>query len=225
MSRKIVIAISGWKGSGKDTVANIILNKLAQNNVKNLSFSKYSFAMPIKEVVHSIFGVYENVKSKEDPIPEMKEFFNKKISYRKLLIKIGEGMKSLFGNTIWINSVNKSIQDNIKSLPENSDNLIILSDVRYEEEIKYLDKLKEKGFEVYHICIFRKAALPKFIVDGFYPYNKNDMEVIKKKYHADHSEYEWCKCNPKLSVVLTNDKTIQDLENQIEEKIMTKIFA
>ena len=225
MSRKIVVAISGWKGSGKDTVANIVMTKLAQNNIKNLSFSKYSFAMPIKEVAHSVFGVYENTKTKEDLIPEMKEFFNKKISYRKLIIKIGEGMKTLFGSNIWINSINKSMHDEMSSLPENSDHLVIFSDVRYADEIKYLEKLKEEGFEVYYICIFRKESLPKFVVDGFYPYNKNDMEVIKKKYHADRSEYEWCKCNPKFFAVIKNDGTIQDLENQIEEKLISKIFA
>ena len=93
------------------------------------------------------------------------------------------------------------------------------------EQSKAELKLKEEGFEVYYICIFRKESLPKFVIDGFYPYNKNDMEVIKKKYHADRSEYEWCKCNPKFFAVIKNDGTIQDLENQIEEKLISKIFA
>jgi hypothetical protein len=60
----IIVALSGWKGSGKDT--------LAEYMIKNYNFKKLSFAESLKDLVSKEYGVprehFDDLKYKEKPI-------------------------------------------------------------------------------------------------------------------------------------------------------------
>lgn len=79
MSKSTIICISGWKGSGKDTVANY----LAEFGVKRIGF-----ADPLKDLVSELFGVkrrlMDDQAEKEQPIMYMpvqaKDGFSKTVT-------------------------------------------------------------------------------------------------------------------------------------------------
>ena len=124
MSKK-VIAIVGKKGSGKDTIGNII---------KELDpeFRQYSFAGPIKKVITTVFDIpnsqLEGRKEKETPI---EKWYNK--SPRDLMKEVGDAFKEKFGRDIWI----KILFDNIKN-----ENKVVITDLRFKNEY---DECREKG--------------------------------------------------------------------------------
>ena len=124
MSKKI-IAIVGKKGSGKDTIGNII---------KELDpeFQQYSFAMPIKKVITDVFGIpnsqLEGRKEKETPI---KRWNNK--SPRDLMKDVGDVFKEKFGKDIWI----KILFDNIKN-----EDKVVITDLRFKNEY---DECRKNG--------------------------------------------------------------------------------
>ena len=89
MSKKI-IAIVGKKGSGKDTIGNII---------KELDpeFQQYSFAMPIKKVITDVFGVPDS-----------------QLEDRDLMKDVGDAFKEKFDRNIWIDILFDTIKDKEK---------------------------------------------------------------------------------------------------------------
>lgn len=124
MSKKI-IAIVGKKGSGKDTIGNII---------KELDpeFQQYSFAMPIKKVITDVFGIpnsqLEGRKEKETPI---ERWYNK--SPRDLMKDVGDAFKEKINKNIWIDILFDTIKDKEK---------VVITDLRFKNEY---DKCREKG--------------------------------------------------------------------------------
>ena len=124
MSKKI-IAIVGKKGSGKDTIGNII---------KELDpeFQQYSFAMPIKKVITDVFGIpnsqLEGRKEKETPI---ERWYNK--SPRDLMKYVGDAFKEKINKNIWIDILFDTIKDKEK---------VVITDLRFKNEY---DKCREKG--------------------------------------------------------------------------------
>ncbi len=131
------IAISGKAGSGKNTVASIILEELSiLKNIK-LTSQTIAFADPIKEIILKMFpGAREDylfgpseLRSKEIPGTNFK--FGKNISYRDALIMIGT-MARDFNPNIWVECFDKSV----KNL--NPNKIIIVPDLRFQEEFNYL---------------------------------------------------------------------------------------
>lgn len=124
MSKKI-IAIVGKKGSGKDTIGNII---------KELDpeFQQYSFAMPIKKVITDVFGVpdsqLEDRVGKETPI---EKWYNK--SPRDLMKDVGDAFKEKINKNIWIDILFDTIKDKEK---------VVITDLRFKNEY---NKCREKG--------------------------------------------------------------------------------
>ena len=65
MSRS-VIAISGWRGSGKDTAADFLVGEFG--------YQKLSFAAPLKDLVAETYGIpraaLDDTAAKEAPLPQ-----------------------------------------------------------------------------------------------------------------------------------------------------------
>ena len=128
-----IICISGYKGSGKDTVSNYIAEKYNYEHKK--------LAQPIKDITKLLFNLTDR------DVEEDKELVNKEwnIKPRILLQKIGTEMFQYelqkfmpdIGRNFWIIRFIKNI---------NKDNLIVISDLRFIHEYemlkKYCDKIK-----------------------------------------------------------------------------------
>ena len=94
MARNIIVGISGWKRSGKDTAGEemrLHAYKVGNDiNVHIMSFSQF-----FKDAISVMFDYDEHYLEmigigKEDILPDSSEIFEKPKSYRDLLIDIGE---------------------------------------------------------------------------------------------------------------------------------------
>jgi dephospho-CoA kinase len=127
-----IIAICGYKGSGKDTIANYLSNKY--------NYKHYKISSKVKDIVKILFNVndydYDNNK----------EFVNEKwgISIRQMMQFVGTDMfqfkiQELLPNInrdFWIKTLFSD--ELIKNI--NNTN-IVLSDLRFIHEFNYLKKL------------------------------------------------------------------------------------
>ena len=137
--KPIIIGISGKAGSGKDTVADIL--------VKEFGFKKFVFADALKEMVMKHFGLtYEECYGKKTECS------------RRILQGLGGGfVRQEIDEWYWIKQLDKKITSYLKKYPQSK---IVISDVRYKNEYK---SIKNKfGTVIYDrgltIRIERKAS-------------------------------------------------------------------
>ena len=132
-----IIALTGLKGSGKDTTADYIIK-----NYEN--WEKDSFAGTLKDAVSVIFGWDRKMLAGETPEDRIiretpDEYWTSKLGFevtpRNILQKFGtDCLRNHFHPDIWVNSLEKKIR--------NSDKNIIITDCRFKNEI---DTLKNLG--------------------------------------------------------------------------------
>ena len=209
----VVIAFSGFKRSGKDTIADMIVDK-AKNGVNERhpgTVVKTSFAEPFKEMARLTLDIREEeIADKEAPIPYTKRYFGEDLSWRQILIRMGEGMKEVVCPNVWVLAMENRLYNWMKASKDGM--LAVIPDVRYSQELKLLQKLRKKGFRVYHYGIFRKEAIPDWWKLGITPGTKEERAILEKDFGTDHSEWEILQRNPKLDGAVYNDGTLEDLE-------------
>ena len=223
--RNIIIAFSGFKQSGKTTSANFVYDIIKENicdENTNVMCSVNSFADPFKNFIQEVFGLTEDsVQDKDSPVQYTKKFFKKPKSYRELCILLGDGLKNtLKCKNLYALAMEAKVRRFFGENKE-TDNVVLIPDVRYKNEIKLLNRFKKRGYEVYYVCVFRKSYLPDWAKLGL---NISDYDIIVNDFSPEKSEFEWCAFNPKFNCVLTNDGTKEELKKQIEEKIIKKVW-
>lgn len=140
-NKKVIIAMIGKAGSGKDTAGAYISDEFG--------FKKDSFAGPIKRLVQDIFGLtYEEVHDRElreQPLEHWPSW-----TVRKLLQFIGtELFRNEFGKSIWVKSQILRIQ--------NSDiDKWIITDARFPNELS--DMKKAFGDQFLSIKVVREGC-------------------------------------------------------------------
>ena len=136
----MIIGIAGFKGSGKDTIANVLQT--------SYGFEKMSFAKPIKDIVHHTFGIDKAILSGDNGEREFRElplpdWFN--LSPRDMLQKIGMIFRDELHKDIWVKVLENKIKD--------TTNNIVISDVRFKNELEMINKygfcvgVKRPGYE------------------------------------------------------------------------------
>jgi hypothetical protein len=160
---RMLIALTGYKGSGKDTVASYM--------IKNWGFRRYAFADPLKKGIQSFFGWSD--QEVNDPV--MKEQIDDYwgISPRQAMQWVGteamrEGLASAFPrfkikteNRIWIKGFEKFYSQH----PHEN---IVISDCRFQNEIDAVLALEGKI-----ICIKRSNQFPLA-----FDHKSEDMRVL-----------------------------------------------
>ena len=136
----MIIGIAGYKGSGKDSLGEILTTTFGWN--------KMSFAQPIKDLVHNTFGIDKAILSGTDGEREFRElplpdWFN--LSSRDMLQKVGMAFRENLHKDIWV----KILENQYNSCKEH----VVITDVRFPNEVEMINK---HGFVV---CVKR---------DGFY---------------------------------------------------------
>ena len=123
----MIIGVAGYKGSGKDTIANVLQT--------SFGFEKMSFAQPIKDIVHSTFGIDKAILSGDGGEREFREevlpgwFY---LSPRDMMQKIGMAFRDELHKDIWV----KVLESKIKSIKQN----IVIPDVRFKNELELINK-------------------------------------------------------------------------------------
>ena len=194
----MIIGLCGAQGSGKDTVANILITEYG--------FVKLTFASTLKDVVAILFswprdlleGLTEESRLWRETVDD---FWSAKLSIsgftpRKALQMIGTDLFRLhFNNDIWISIVENKISAMLKNNPNIN---IVISDCRFANEFSLI-----KQFPDSHIITILRE--------------KNYS--INKLVHS--SETEWINYN--FDAILQNDNSIDELKSNIKSLLRSKL--
>ena len=135
---KTIIGIKGKSGSGKDTVANYLIEKYG--------FQKLALADSLKEIVSIISG-WSLEQLRGDTLES--RVFRETVKHpdfgltgRQLLQKIGtDCLRDHFDSWLWIKILQRRIE-------ESESDKIVITDLRFENEIRYF---QEKGIKIFHL--------------------------------------------------------------------------
>lgn len=191
----MIIGICGLIGSGKDTVADILVQ---ENN-----FKKLSFADKLKDGVSAVFGwnrvMLEGNTEKSRAWREQEDTFwsnetGRTITPRLVLQEFGtDCMRNGFYDGIWVSLVKQEIQ-------QNPNKNYVIPDVRFENEAKML---KSIGGDVWRI---RRGPDPVW----FRMYV--DLQVEPTDVHKS----EWAWANIAFDNVLDNSGSLLELRSRVK---------
>jgi len=155
----MIIALYGEKRVGKDTTADIIKKYFP-------TFQRVAFADIPKEIISKTFGI---TKEQFDDLKNTNEV------YRQYLVNFAETMKKYFGNDIWA------------KLAINSEDNILITDLRFKEEYDYIKK--------YNPIIIH-------IVDK--NINEKHIHKLPYDYEIDNTEKDLIKLEEKILKIFKN---------------------
>ena len=208
----MIIGICGFIGSGKDTIADYLVNYHG--------FRRESFANSLKDAVAQVFGwdrtmLEGRTKSarewREQVDPWWSNRLGMEITPRKVLQQWGtEVCRKGFHDDIWIAALENKLR--------NSKDDIVISDCRFPNEIK---SIKEAGGIVIRV---KRGPEPEWY-DAAISMNKGQNgnmnwalstdKINKLGIHA--SETAWVGTN--FDSVLTNDSSVEDLFTKVRDLV------
>ena len=211
----MIIGICGFIGSGKDTIADYLVN--------NHGFRRESFANTLKDAVSSVFGWDRELlegRTKEARAwrEQVDEWWSAKLNMPNLTPRWvlqywgTEVCRRGFHDDIWITSLENKIR-------KTKDDIVI-SDCRFPNEIK---SIKEAGGIVVRVV---RGPEPEWYDDAINA-NKGDKYIgwalgrkrlEDLKIHA--SETAWV--GTEFDIVLDNNNTLDHLFNQVEKLVQVE---
>jgi hypothetical protein len=196
----MIIGICGLIGSGKDSVADIL--------VQEKNFKKISFADKLKDGVATVFGwdrsMLEGKTSNSRDWREEKDDFwsaelGKDISPRLVLQLFGtECMRQGFYDGIWVSLVKKHIIDNPKQN-------FVIPDVRFPNEANMIKSI--------HGEVWRMRRGPDPVWFRMY----QDLGIEPTEVH----ESEWAWANTNFNQILDNNGTLLELRSQVKGHLVS----
>ena len=193
----MIIGICGLIGSGKGTVADIL--------VEHHNFKKLSFADKLKDGVSAVFGwdrqMLEGDNDESRQWREEKDRFwsketGKTITPRLILQLFGtDCMRNGYFDGIWVSLVKQKIIDN-------PDTNWVIPDVRFPNEVKMIQNAQGEVWQV------RRGDLPVWFID------KRDNGVEPTDVHA--SEWAWIDRDESFEQIIQNDDSLEELLKKIE---------
>ena len=213
----MLIGICGWIGSGKDSVAQYL--------VDNYDFQRESWASTLKDSVSNIFGwnrewleglTSESRAWREQVDPWWAERLNiPHLTPRWVLQQWGtEVGRTAFHNELWIASLENKLRDNKKH--------VVISDCRFPNEVKSIKKqggiviwVRRGPLPEWYDCALKEMTTPEdqqWILE-------DHEELMGQKYpHVHASEYAWVGTN--FNAVFSNDGTLDDLYLQVDQLVL-----
>jgi len=200
----MIISLSGLIGSGKDTVAEML--------VEQHGFTRDSFAGTLKDAVSAIFGWNREMlegKTKEaraqreivDPWWSVR-LNNPELSPRWILQHFGtEVCRTHLHTDIWV----ASLENKLRNLTEGN---IVISDARFTNE---LDMLKNAGAQM--ICVSRG---PKPFWWNTAIQAHTTPEAMAKMIALDIHKSEWDWADYNFDLHINNNKSLVELEQTVD---------
>lgn len=212
----MIIGIVGYIGSGKDTVAERIIQ---HGGVKD------SFAAPLKDLASAVFGwdrrllEGDTVESREyRETPDM--FWSRKTGIpnftpRLALQLLGtDVMRNHFHTDIWLHSLEYRIRSR-----NGSAKLTVVSDARFRNE---LDLIHDLGGCVIWV---QRGELPEWhdVAANANAGNVISEKIMNTKYRDVHAS-EWNWVGYEADYVIHNNSSLDDLHTQVDD-VCDRIFA
>lgn len=211
-----LIGLIGFIGSGKDTVADRLLQ---------LGAKRDSFANPLKDQVAAIFGWRRELL--EGHTPESREFretpdmfWSRKLGIanftpRLALQLIGtDVMRNQFHEDIWLSSLEYRLRCNA-----DVNQTVVISDVRFANELELIQRMN--GVIVW----VKRGELPEWYHNAV---KANQGNVLAKKImhtrYRDVHQSEWSWAGAEVDYTIRNDGTLEQLYEQVD-KMRNKICS
>lgn len=198
----MIIGICGLIGSGKGTVADVL--------VEQHNFKKISFADKLKDAVSLMFDwdremlegeTSESRYWREQPDEFWSKETGKEISPRLVLQLFGtDCMRNGFYDGVWVSFVKKKIQDN----PTTN---FVIPDVRFENEA---DILRSLGGHLW--CVKRGP-------DPLWFRQYVDLGIEPTDIHRS----EWAWANTSFEHTIYNEGTMDDLTSQVRGRLASTV--
>jgi hypothetical protein len=200
----MIIGVTGFIGSGKDTIADYLVNFH--------EFRRESFASTLKDAVSSVFGwdrimLEGRTKAAREWREQVDPWWAERLDMptltpRWVLQYWGtEVCRRGFHDDIWI----ASLENKLRNSPDN----VVISDCRFPNEIS---SIKRAGGKIVWV---RRGELPNWYdiaLEANQGYNVAIQELKRLKIHA--SETAWV--GTEFDAVIDNNGTIDELYLQVK---------
>jgi hypothetical protein len=204
----MIIGICGFIGSGKDTVADFLVNFH--------EFRRESFASTLKDSVAAVFGwdrtllegrTAEAREWREQVDPWWAERLDMPtLTPRWVLQYWGtEVARKSFHDDIWIASLENKLR--------NSKDNIVISDCRFPNEIQ---AIKKAGGQIVWV---QRGALPEWYDDAVSANQGHNIGINNMKLRKIHAS-EWAWLGNEFDHVIDNNGTIDDLFKQAQSLVI-----
>jgi len=209
----MIIGVTGLIGSGKDTIANHLVEKY--------DYERYSWATPLKDITSTLFGwdrdMLEGTTAEQRTQRELKDdWWSEKLGFqnctpRLILQLIGtEVMRNALHQDIWVLAGMKRIEGRKN---------VVISDTRFPNEIK---AIKEMGGVIWNV---QRGPMPEWYEDlkDWHYRNKNVAGMWPEGYMASKwpgvhaSEYSWV--GTEFDAIFQNNTTIERLTQSVDSVI------
>jgi|TARA_R110000823_G_scaffold302115_2_gene423241 dephospho-CoA kinase len=182
-----VIGVCGKGGSGKDTVANYLVEEYQFHRVAAADAMKVDLCKYLDMDLKTLES-YKNIKL---DLNDNAGNYIGEFSIRRFLQLYGMDMRYRIADTYWLE---RSIQDKVKELGNTRiTNYIVVSDVRFEIEF---DWIKDNGGDVIY-------------VDGRTGLTENQSKHVSEQFVNTTAK-------DKCDMVIDNSKSLKNLYDQIE---------
>lgn len=198
----MIVVINGFIGSGKDTVANIL--------VENCGFKKFSFASALKDAIANIFSWdREMIEGNTPESREWRETVDQwwatrlgipNFTPRYALQHIGtDVLRNHFCDNIWILALERKIA--------NYQGNIVITDGRYKNEIATLTAQNAQVWQVVR-------EKPNWYSYGILAAEGNPAAIAHlKQLNIHQSEWDWLSTIP--THIINNTGSIDDLKQAV----------
>jgi len=205
----VIIGVCGFIGSGKDTVADYLVNFH--------EFRRESFADTLKDAVSAVFGwdrtlLEGRTKEAREWREEVDPWWAERLDMptltpRWVLQYWGtEVCRKSFHDDIWIASLENKIR--------NSKDDIIVSDVRFPNEVKAIKNQNGKMIWV------QRGRLPKWYDTALEANAGSNIAINELKIQKVHAS-EWAWVGTKFDHTIHNDMKIDDLYNEVKALVVS----
>jgi hypothetical protein len=203
-----VVGFVGFIGSGKGAAGDILCER---------GYVKESFAKGVKDVAAHMFGWNRHLLEgdtdtsrqwRETPDTFWSEKFGRDFTPREALQKMGtEVGRDVFHQDFWVLQMENRLRFH--------DNPIVITDVRFPNEIDWIRKVGGKVFEI------QRGSIPpwyKLLMATYPEKDKLTRWTMMSDYDVHFSEWAWVGC--KMDATIKNNGTLEDLTSAIERVIM-----
>lgn len=207
----MIIGICGLIGSGKDTIAQYLVDSRGYNRV--------SFASALKDATAVLFGwdreilegaTAEARHEREKPDPFWSERLGREWSPRIALQYLGTDLfRNNLDESVWVYAAERRI---LNLGPRAN---VVISDVRFPNEIKMIRKM---GGQIWWV---RRGELPVWWTRASIISSRHNTQPPKKvldgfqhEYGVHYSEWAWVGTN--FDAIFHNDSTLAALYQSVE---------